>query len=290
MQERSFVRHFPYLLSMTLLFSTLLWGCGGTDHGPALTLAGSTSVQPFAEKLADEYMATHPEALINVQGGGSTAGIQSVKEGVANIGTCSRNLKEGEKGDLNPPIEIARDGLAVIVHPDNPVVDLTLAQIRGLFRGQIKDWREVGVKEIPGAKDLNVRVITREDGSGTRGAFQELVMGETEISDDALVQDSNGAVREVVAGDRNIVGYISLGLVDPERRIFRDSVRAVMIDGVKPTEENIEKGIYKFSRPFLFLTKGPAEDLAGDFIKFVLSPAGQDMLAGEGLVRATERR
>jgi len=170
------------------------------------------------------------------------------------------------------------------------VADLTLAQIRGLFSGQIRDWREVGVKGIPGAKDLKVRVITREDGSGTRGAFQELVMGETEISDDALVQDSNGAVREVVAGDRNIVGYISLGLVDPEKRIFHDSVRAVLIDGVKPTEENIEKGIYKFSRPFLFLTKGPAEGLAGDFIKFVLSPAGQDMLAGEGLVRATKRR
>jgi len=111
-------------------------------------------------------------------------------------------------------------------------------------------------------------------------------MGETEISDDALVQDSNGAVREVVAGDRNIVGYISLGLVDPERRIFRDSVRAVMIDGVKPTEENILKGGYKFSRPFLFLTQGPASGVATDFIQFVLSPEGQDLLGKEGLVKA----
>ena len=267
-----------------ILLSALLGSCGKRDHGAVLTLAGSTSVQPFAEKLADEYMAQHPEVLINVQGGGSTAGIQTVKEGVANIGMCSRNLKEGEKGDLNPPIVIARDGLAVIVHPDNPVADLTLAQIRGLFSGQIRDWREVGVKGIPGAKDLKVRVITREDGSGTRGAFQELVMGETEISDDALVQDSNGAVREVVAGDRNIVGYISLGLVDPAGRIFRDPVRAVMIEGAKATEENIKEGKYKFSRPFLFLTKGPTTGAAADFIQFVLSSKGQAMLAQEGLV------
>jgi len=270
-----------------ILLPALLWGCGKRDHGSVLTLAGSTSVQPFAEKLADEYMAKHPEVLINVQGGGSTAGIQSVKEGVANIGMCSRNLKESEKNGL-VPIEIARDGLAVIVNPENPVnvFNLSIAQIRGLFSGQIKSWREVAPTQAPSEGDLKVRVITREDGSGTRGAFQELVMGETEISDDALVQDSNGAVREVVAGDRNIVGYISLGLVDPERRIFRDSVRAVMIDGVKPTEENILKGQYKFSRPFLFLTQGPASGVATGFIQFVLSPEGQDLLGKEGLVKA----
>jgi len=253
-----------------ILLPSLLWGCGRQEHGSVLTLAGSTSVQPFAEKLADEYMAVHPDCLINVQGGGSTAGIQTVKEGVANIGMCSRELKENEKEGL-VRTEIARDGLAIVVHPTNRVDNLTVEQIHGLFSGQIRNWAQVGGDDMP------ARVITREDGSGTRGAFQELLMKETEISADALVQDSNGAVREVVAGDRNIIGYISLGLVDKR-------VKKLKIDGVEATEENAKSKVYKFSRPFLFLTKGPASGVASEFIQFVTSEKGQRLLAKEGLV------
>jgi phosphate transport system substrate-binding protein len=270
MQERSLAAKIGLFLPLTILLPALLWGCGRQEHGSVLTLAGSTSVQPFAEKLADEYMAVHPDCLINVQGGGSTAGIQTVKEGVANIGMCSRELKENEKEGL-VRTEIARDGLAIVVHPTNRVDNLTVEQIRDLFSGQIRNWAQVGGDDMP------VRVITREDGSGTRGAFQELLMKETEISADALVQDSNGAVREVVAGDRNIIGYISLGLVDKR-------VKKLRIDGMEATEENAKNKVYKFSRPFLFLTQGPAGGAASEFIRFVTSEEGQRLLAKEGLV------
>jgi phosphate transport system substrate-binding protein len=194
-----------------------------------------------------------------------------VKEGVCNIGTCSRPLKKDER-DLTATV-IARDGIAIIVHPTNPVTDVTVEQICALFSGKVRNWREIGGPDMP------VRIITREDGSGTRGAFQELIMEKTEIADDALVQDSNGAVREVVAGDPNIVGYISLGLVDKR-------VKALKVQGISPTEQSIAEGRYKFVRPFLFLTRGPATGEAAQFIAFVLSAEGQKLLQREGLVSA----
>ncbi len=272
MQRQGIVRAARCVAAVLLVMAVL--GCGRRENGPTLTLAGSTSVQPFVEKLADEFMAAHPDILINVQGGGSTAGVQSIREGIADIGMCSRSLKKDEQ-DLTATV-IARDGLAVIVHPSNSVESLTVEQVRDLFAGQVRSWREAG------GPDKVVRLITREEGSGTRAAFQELIMKEVEISDAALVGDSNGAVREVVVGDPNIVGYISLGLVD-------NRVKAVKVDGVSPSEENILGGQYKLVRPFLFLTKGAARDLAGQFMQYVLSREGQEHLVREGLVSVRQR-
>lgn len=269
MRKENSLGTFKHFLGVLLLLPVFLIDCGKREHGVVLTLAGSTSVQPFAEKLADVYMESHPSVLINVQGGGSTAGVQAVKEGVAHIGMCSRELKPEEK--CLCPIVIARDGLAIIVHPTNPVSNLSIHQIRDLFSGKIRNWREVG------GPYMVVRVITREEGSGTRGAFQELIMQETEITPDALVQDSNGAVREVVASDPNIIGYISLGLVDHR-------VKAVEVEGVPPTESNIVAGRYRLVRPFLFLCSGVLKGAAAEFVEFVLSTEGQRLLAQEGLV------
>lgn len=249
----------------------LLGGCG-RDAARAVSVVGSTSIQPFAEFLAEEYDKKNPGQLVEVQGGGSTAGLQAAANGLADIGTCSRALKPDEAEQFAQTL-IARDGVAIVVNPANPVKGLTSEQLRSLFNGRIRNWKEVGGRDGP------VRPITREEGSGTRESFVNLVMGKERISRAALTQESNGAVKELVKGDPAAVGYMSLGLVGEE-------LKTVSVDGVTPTAENVLAGTYKLARPFLFVSKGPARPDAQRFIDFVLSPEGQKILETEGLVRA----
>jgi phosphate transport system substrate-binding protein len=232
-------------------------------------VAGSTSVQPFADRWAEVFAKKRPDVRISVQGGGSSAGIQACKSGACQIGMSSRELKADEK-DLRE-IVVARDGLAVIVHPSNPLRGLTLGQVKQIFDGDIRSWRYIG------GPDHEVTVVTREEGSGTRGAFQELVMGKTRIYRGAITEDSNGTVREIVASDPNAIGFISLGLVDAR-------VRALALDGVEANESNIRRGAYKLVRPFLLLTRGEPSAGAQAFIDFVLSDEGQALVKEEGLL------
>lgn len=234
-----------------------------------MVVAGSTSVQPFADRWSEIYMTKYPGKVVNVQGGGSSAGVQAVRSGAADIGTSSRELKADEK-DLTE-IVVAKDGLAVIVHPSNSVSDLTIDQVKQIFAGKIRSWKEFG------GRTKAITVVTREEGSGTRGAFQEMVMGKIRVFKGAIVEDSNGTVREIVAGDPDSIGYISLGLVN-------EAVKALKLDGVIPTYENILENRYRLVRPFLFVTKGPAGFEAKDFIDFVLSAEGQDLIKKEGLI------
>ncbi|MFZ3106935.1 MAG: phosphate ABC transporter substrate-binding protein [Candidatus Hydromicrobium sp.] len=244
-------------------------GCARGIAENEIIVAGSTSVEPFADKWAEVYMEKHPNIIVNVQGGGSSAGIQAAECGVANIGTCSRELKPEEK-DLNEII-VAYDGLAIIVHPTNKIDDLTIEQIKQIFAGQIRNWQEFG------GKDKAMTVVTREEGSGTRGAFQELVMKKERIFKGAIVQDSNGTVREIVANDPNAIGYISLGLVN-------DKVKALKLDGIIATDENIVTKRYNLVRPFLFVTKDNPTGEVKNFIDFVLSQEGQELIRKEGLI------
>jgi phosphate transport system substrate-binding protein len=250
-----------------LIFPTLLPSCQKPQGG--LTVAGSTSVEPFAEVLAEEYMAHHGQGKIYVQGGGSSAGIQAVRTEAAQVGMASRALMPDE-GDL-VPVPIAYDAIAVIVHPSNPLSNLSQGQIKKIFSGQVTNWSEVGGRHHP------ITLVTREEGSGTREAFQHLLMGEAEISLGALVQDSNGAIRQVVGDDPNGIGYISLGLVN-------ERVKAIKIDGVEANVENIKKHRYKIVRPFLFVFKTAPKGIARSFLDYILSPAGQKLLVQEGLV------
>jgi phosphate transport system substrate-binding protein len=263
------------LLTTTLavVLVPVLFFAGGCGRGkPAVNVVGSTSIQPFAELLAQEYAAKTPGEKVNIQGGGSTAGLQAVANGLADVGTCSRSLNPDEDKQFTAII-IARDGLAIVVNNANPVAGLTIDQIRGLFTGETKNWSQVG------GKDEAVRLITREEGSGTRESFVNLVMAGQSISREALAQESNGAVKELVKSDSLAVGYMSLGLVGSE-------LKALPIGGVAPTHDNVLNGTYNLSRPFLFVTKGPAGPAAQKFIDFVLSPEGQKALEKEGLVRA----
>ncbi|MDR1548056.1 MAG: phosphate ABC transporter substrate-binding protein [Hungatella sp.] len=263
-------------VSVSVVILTLsmgvLTGCSQAS-GPATIVAGSTSVQPYAEILAEEYMALNPDAVIDIQGGGSSAGITATKTHSADIGMSSRSLNDEEKNLWN--VEIAKDGLVLIVNPKNPIQDLTSDQIRDIYAATITDWSQLG-----GSKS-KINIIAREEGSGTRSAFAELLMGEKEITPKAIVQDSNGAVRQLVADDPNAIGFISLGLVT-------DEVKALHLDGIEATRENIMNGSYRLSRQFLFVTDGEPTGLNREFIDFTLSSEGQRLLSNEGLIPSAE--
>jgi phosphate transport system substrate-binding protein len=261
----------PFHARIVMLGLVLICGGCGRTSGRSVNLLGSTSIQPFAEMLAERYLKEYPGQFVEVQGGGSTAGLQAAESGLTNIGMCSRSLTAKESL-LFTPILIARDGLAIVVNPKNPVASLSIEQLRALFAGRIADWNEVGGKAGP------VRPITREEGSGTRESFVRLVMGNERISRRSLTQESNGAVKELVKGDPAAIGYMSLGLVGAD-------LKAVAIEGAQPTVENVLAGRYNLVRPLLFVTKGTVNPATQKFIDFVLSSEGQHLLATEGLVK-----
>ena len=258
--------YLSWILILTVAISSAV-GCQRRQVG--VTVAGSTSVEPFAGLLAEEYMLYHPKSNIYVQGGGSTAGIEAVRSHAAHIGMSSRSLMAEEKNLY--AVTIAKDAIAIIVHPENPIIDLSLSQIRQVFAGKIRSWNEIGGHLRP------IVLVTREEGSGTREAFQKMVMEKEEINLEALVQDSNGAIRQVVGSDPNAIGYISLGLVN-------ETVKALKISGVQPNLKNIFYGYYRLVRPFLFVFNGKPEGEANSFLEFVLSPEAQELLQKEGLV------
>lgn len=255
------------LFALTLN-ACLLSSCGSTRQAGVIA-AGSTSVQPFAESLAEEFMRENTGITVDVQGGGSSSGVLAAQSGTADIGMSSRELKGDEKSLWS--VEIARDGLAVIVNPENPIGNLTLNQVRDIYTTSVRNWSQLG------GPNWEIHFISREEGSGTRSAFESLVMVKSEINPKAIIQDSNGAVRQLVADDPAAIGFVSLGLVN-------DKVKALSLEGVHATAENVINGTYNLSRPFLFITKAAPTGMTRQFIDFTLSAAGKKLLAAEGLI------
>ncbi len=239
-----------------------------------IQIAGSTTVQPLSEVLAEAFMADNPGVMIEVQGGGSSVGITSAGEGTVAIGNASRNVKESEFEEF-PELQvytIAYDGIAVVTNPDLELPSLSLSQVKAIFAGEITNYTEVG------GADAEIIVVSREEGSGTRAAFEELVMesGEEagEISEDALLQQSNGQIRTTVSTTPNAIGYISFGFLD-------ESVNIVSIDGFEPSVANVKNGSYPVFRPLNMLTNGDPDPLAKAFLDFILSAEGQAIVAEE---------
>jgi phosphate transport system substrate-binding protein len=255
-----------------LALGTLLGACG---RGGSVTLAGSTAFQPFAEKLADKYNDLHPDANVTVQGGGSALGISAAINGAAQIGMA-------DLVDLPPDASVleayvaARDGIAVVVNPANPVSDLSMSKIRDIYRGAIWNWKELGGPDAP------ITVVSRESGSGTRSSF-ESILGKFDLNVDAIIQDSNGTVRETVANDERAIGYISFGLVSRK-------IKALTVDGVACEKALIVEGKYRLVRPIYLLTLGESSGYVKAFIDFVLGPEGQASIEADGLIPAVSAR
>jgi phosphate transport system substrate-binding protein len=242
-----------------------------------LQLAGSTTVQPIAEKLAEAFMAKNPDLVIEIQGGGSSVGVTSAGEGTVDIGNASREIKssELEKFPNLKVFTIAYDGIATVTHPETKLSSLSVEQVRDIFAGEITNFSEVGGPDAP------ITVVSREEGSGTRAAFEELVMaykdaaGESQekvITEKALLQQSNGQVRTTVATTPNSIGYLSFGFLD-------ESTAPVPIDGLEPSVANVKNGSYPIFRPLNMLTNGEPSELAKAFLDFILSEEGQAIVA-----------
>lgn len=237
-----------------------------------VTTAGSTSVQPLSDELAQAFMAENPDVRIEVSGGGSSAGVKAAQNNTVDFGAASRNLKDSETGV--EALTIARDGIAVIVNPENEVSELTFEQIQKIFTGEITNWSEVG------GSNAEMVIVNREEGSGTRGAFHELVVGEDNaFTEEAIIQNSNGAVREAVSQDVNAIGFMSLGGVN-------DTVKPVKVDGVEPTIENIKADKYPIARPLNYVLNENNElsKVAQAYIDFVLSDEGQAIVTDMGYI------
>ncbi len=235
----------------------------------SIQIVGSTSVQPLAEELAQAFMAKNKNVKIFVQGGGSGAGIKAAMTGTADIGTSSRELEPTETGVVETVI--AKDGIAIIVNKSNAVTDLTLDQLQKIYSGAITNWKEVG------GPNMKIQVVNREAGSGTRGAFEEIVLKPAKLSNtsDCLVQASTGAVQQTVAITKEAIGYVSLGSLD------KTAVKPLTLNGVECNEKNIMAKTYKVQRPFLMLTKTTPTGVVKAFLDWVVGPEGQKIVGKE---------
>lgn len=243
------------------------------DLSGSISMVGSTSMEKLANALSEAFMEEYPDVTVTAEFVGSGAGIEAATNGTADIGNSSRSLKDEEKAAGVVENVVAIDGIAVCVDPANEVADLTKEQLTNIYNGTITNWKEVGGADEP------IIVIGREAGSGTRGAFEELV----DLQDAckyANELDSTGAVIAKVASTPGAIGYASMDALD-------DSVKALSLEGVEATAENIKAGNYFLSRPFVMATKGEISeqnDLVQAWFDFVLGDEGQQVASEVGLI------
>jgi len=243
----------------------------------AITIKGSTTVLPIAQACAEAFMNRHSDIDISIQGGGSGVGIASIIDGTCDIGNSSRPIKDKEKEKAEEKgIQVyenmmALDGIAVIVHPSNPVSELAKDQIKAIYTGKISDWSEVGEKKG------KIVVISRDSASGTFEAFNHLALDKERVRPESLLNASNNAVAMTVASTPGAIGYIGLGYLSPK-------VKSLKVNGVEPTKENVVNGSYILARKLFMYTKGEPEGIIKQFVDFILSSDGQKLADEAGFV------
>lgn len=239
----------------------------------SVTMAGSTSMEKLANAAAESFMEANPGVTVTAEFTGSSAGVEAVSAGSVDIGNSSRALKDSEKEAGVVENIVAIDGIAVVVDPANTVTGLTKQQLTDIYTGAVKNWSEVG------GQDSVIIVVGREAGSGTRGAFEEIL----EVEDACTYAnelDSTGAVMAKVASTPGAIGYVSLDVID-------ESVTAVALDGVKPTVDNIKSGSYFLSRPFVMATKGEISqqsEAVQAWFNYLASEEGKEVITAVGLI------
>ena len=242
-----------------------------------LTIQGSSTVLPIAQKAAEVYMEQNSEVNISVRGGGSGNGIAALIDGAVDIADASRFVKQTEvesaveNGIYPVPHRVAMDGIAVVVNPDNPVEDLSLEDLKAIYSGEATNWSEFG------GPDMEIVVVSRDSSSGTFEVFNEITLGDKRLTKSALLQASNGAIAGVVSDTEGAIGYVGLGYLS-------DSLKAVKVNGVTPSNATVASGEFPIARPLFMFTDGWPEGLTARFINFVLSNEGQKLIKEQGFV------
>ena len=243
-----------------------------------IVIKGSTTVLPIAQKVAEVYMKEHPNVKISISGGGSGNGIKALIDGSTDIADSSRFIKKKEvklavdNGRYPVPFAVAYDCIIPVVHPSNSAVNLNMDQLKAIYKGEIKNWKDVG------GPDREIVVVSRDTSSGTYEVWHKKVMEKERVYPGALLQASNGAVVQVVAKNKNAVGYIGLGYLD-------SSVKALTVNKIVGSEETTLNGTYPISRPLFMFTAGWPKGDTVNFINFVIHPnKGQKYVAEAGYV------
>lgn len=278
------------ILAASALLALTLAGCGNdtttdtasdtTEDTSASTLSGSvatngsTSMEEVMGVLTEQFTNDNPDVSVTYDPTGSGTGIEAAANGTADIGLSSRALTDEEVASGLVGTEVALDGIAVIVNANSPVADLTVEQIAQIFTGEITNWSELG------GADAEIAVFGREAGSGTRGAFEEIV-GVEDACTYTNEYSSTGDVIGNVASNPNGIGYASLSAVD-------DTVKAVAVNGVTPSEDTVKDGSYEIQRPFVMVTKEGTQlsEAAQAFLDFAMSADAAEIIAVAGAVSA----
>jgi len=254
-----------------------------TGQKQTIRISGSTTVLPIVQKAADQYMAAHPDADIQITGGGSGVGIQAIGTKTVDIGMSSREVTKDEMTKYPSFVvtTVAQDGIAVIVNPSNEIKFITQDQVKNIYLGTITKWTEINGANVPGTNNQIV-VIGRDSASGTRTYFDEVVLLKATPTKNMLEKNSNGAVLQTVAQTPGSIGYISIGFVSKD-------VKALPIwwnsqQFIAPTLDNVKTRTYPISRDLYVITNGQPSGLTGDFIRYILGPEGQKIVTDEGYV------
>lgn len=261
------------LITATMLLVLTITACG-SNAKKSVSTDGSTSMEKVISALGEDFTNKNSGVTFTYNPTGSGSGITTVSEGRCDIGLSSRNLKESEiqkglKGTI-----LALDGIAIIVNPDNPVEDIDIETLAKIYKGEIKNWKDIG------GSDSEIVLIGREANSGTRDGFESII----NIGDECMYHQeltSTGDVITTVANNENAIGYASVASI-------KDSVKALKIDGVEPDEETIKNGTYKIQRPFVLVTKDGAQlsETSKKFIEFCLSEEAEEIIKKAGVVPA----
>ncbi|WP_406670493.1 PstS family phosphate ABC transporter substrate-binding protein [Methanolobus sp. ZRKC4] len=270
--------------AVLLIIATVFIGIGcvdkeGTTDSEAIIVKGSDTVLPLSQAEAEDFMIENPETSVTIIGGGSGVGVAALIDDEVEIAMTSRLMKESEVEEAEAngvtPLrhEIAIDGIAVIVNPENPVNELTYDQLKGIYDGSISNWADVG------GDDRKIAVMSRDSSSGTYEYFKEEILEDEAYRQDALTQPSTGAIVQEVSQNEGAIGYIGFAYLD-------ESTKAISLDSgegfVEATEENIISGDYPLARPLQYYTNGEPEGLTKEYIDFVMSPTGQAIVSEVG--------
>lgn len=244
--------------------------------GKTITISGSTTVLPIASAAAEAYMAKHSDVDVKVSGGGSGVGVSAIGKGSVDIGMSSRDLTTDEKASYSKLVvtPVAKDGIALIVNPANKVDSLTLKQVKDIYTGTVKSWKDVG------GEQQAFDIVGRDSASGTREFFSTAVLNKEDFTKFMVEKNSNGAVQQLVSQTPTAIGYVGMG--------FEDGVKvlSINVDGkmLKPTAATVKSKEYPLSRDLYFLTNGEPSGAAKDFIDFLLSADGQKIVEAQGFV------